>query len=99
MAVRSVSESSHVLQLVGACVQGLVLGMTNALHVCVCARAYVCVCACVCVCGSQDQDGYTVLIYAAHRGHTEIAQALIAGGADANVQVCWLMRAAVVRMA
>ena len=56
-------------------------------------------CMCVCVHGSQDQHGDTALIYATLRGDTEIAQALIAGGADANVQVCWLMRAAVVRMA
>ena len=78
MAVRWVSESSHVLQLVVAWVQGGVSGMMSALHMCVC----------VCVHGSQAQDGGTALMRAAQQGHNEIAQALIAGGADMNLQVC-----------
>ena len=49
---------------------------------------YVCVCVCACVHGSQDQNGWTALITAARQGHNEIAQALIAGGADMNLQVC-----------
>ena len=43
---------------------------------------------CVCVYGSQKQDGGTALMLAAQQGHNEIAQALIAGGADMNLQVC-----------
>ena len=74
------SESSHVLQLVVAWVHGGVSGMMSALH--------MCVCVCVCVHGSQNQDGWTALIRAAWQGHNEIAQALIAGGADMNLQVC-----------
>ena len=80
MAVCWVSERSHVLQLVVAWVHGGVSGMMSALH--------MCVCVCVCVHGSQKQDGDTALMRAAGNGHNEIAQALIAGGADMNLQVC-----------
>ena len=80
MAVRWVSERSHVLQLVVAWVHGGVSGMMSALH--------MCVWVCVCVHGSQAQAGGTALMEAAGNGHNEIAQALIAGGADMNLQVC-----------
>ena len=59
---------------------GAVSGITSVLH--------VCVCVCVCVHGSQTQSGSTALMYAAWGGRTEIVQALIAGGADMNLQVC-----------
>ena len=68
-----------MLQLVGALVQGGGVGHDK------CAP---CVCVGVCVHGSQDQKGRTALIRAAREGRTEIAQALIAGGADMNLQVC-----------
>ena len=50
MAVRWVSERSHVLQLVVAWVHGGVSGMMSALHMCVC----VCVCAWIAEAGWLD---------------------------------------------
>ena len=62
--------------------------LTPPLWVCVCVRARVRLCVCVTVCDSlfPPQDKWAPLHHAAHGNSLEVAQVLLAHGADVNAR-------------